>query len=133
MTKAKTAWLLLGILCLASFAMAQDTAWQKYMKAGEEAYERGRYAEAEKLFLAALREAEKSGRQDPRLAASLNNLAEVYRAQGKYAEVGALLQRSLAIAEKALGPEHPNVAVSLNTLAGLHSPPSWPWNVLDAP
>ena len=33
MTKAKTAWLLLGIVCLASFAMAQGTAWEKYMDA----------------------------------------------------------------------------------------------------
>ena len=32
MTKAKTGWLLLGILWLASFAVAQDTAWEKYMK-----------------------------------------------------------------------------------------------------
>ncbi len=32
MTKAKTAWLLLGILLLASFAVAQDTAWEKYME-----------------------------------------------------------------------------------------------------
>ena len=54
MTKAKTGWLLLGILLLASFAVAQDTAWEKYMHAGVQAYQRGQYAEAEKQFLAAL-------------------------------------------------------------------------------
>ena len=52
MTKAKTAWLLLGILWLASFAVAQDTAWEKYMKAGTEAYQKGCYDEAKKQFLA---------------------------------------------------------------------------------
>ena len=50
---------------------------------------------------------------------SLNNLAELYRAQGKYTEAEPLHQRSLAILEKALGPEHPNVGGSLNNLAEL--------------
>ncbi|CAN0409095.1 unnamed protein product, partial [Laminaria digitata] len=40
-------------------------------------------------------------------------------AQGNYAEAGPLYKRSLAIKEKALGPEHPSVAKSLNGLAGL--------------
>ncbi|CAN0583074.1 unnamed protein product, partial [Laminaria digitata] len=40
-------------------------------------------------------------------------------AQGNYAEAGPLYKRSLAIYEKALGPEHPSVARSLNNLAVL--------------
>jgi hypothetical protein len=47
MTKAKTAWLLLAILCLACFAVAQDTAWQKANEAGMKAHQEGRYAAAE--------------------------------------------------------------------------------------
>jgi tetratricopeptide (TPR) repeat protein len=31
-----------------------------------------------------------------------------------------LFKRSLAIREKALGPDHPDVAISLNNLAGLY-------------
>lgn len=41
----------------------------------------------------------------------------VYRTQGQYAQAGPLYQRALAIKEKALGPEHPLVATSLNNLA----------------
>ena len=41
---------------------------------------------------------------------SLNNLAELYRAQGRYADAEPLYKRSLAIREKALGPDHPDVA-----------------------
>ena len=41
---------------------------------------------------------------------SLNNLAALYRAQGRYAEAEPLYKRSLAIREKALGPDHPDVA-----------------------
>ncbi len=39
------------------------------------------------------------------VATNLNNLAELYRAQGRYAEGEALQKRALAIREKALGPE----------------------------
>ena len=51
---------------------------------------------------------------------SLNNLAELYRNQGRYADAEPLYKRSLAIYEKALGPDHPDVATSLNNLAALY-------------
>ncbi|GKS59432.1 hypothetical protein YTPLAS18_29590 [Nitrospira sp.] len=41
-------------------------------------------------------------------------------AKGQYAEAEPLLQRALAICEQALGPEHPDVARSLNNLALLY-------------
>ena len=102
MTKAKTSWLLLGILCLACFAVAQETAWEKYNRAGIEAARRGNYAEAEKQWSAALQEAEKFGPEDPRLAQSLGNLGVVYRFQGKYAEAEPLSKRALSIAREGL-------------------------------
>ncbi len=40
---------------------------------------------------------------------------------GRYEEAIPLAQRALAIREKALGPEHPDTAVSLNNLAELYS------------
>ncbi len=54
------------------------------------------------------------------MATSLNNLAELYRVQGRYAEAEPLYQRSLAIREKTPGPEHSDVAQSLNNLALLY-------------
>ncbi|MBI3937618.1 MAG: CHAT domain-containing protein [Betaproteobacteria bacterium] len=51
---------------------------------------------------------------------SLNNLAALYEATGEYARALALYERSLAIREKALGPEHNDVARSLNDLAGIY-------------
>ena len=47
------------------------------------------------------------------MAGSLNNLAWLYAAQGRYAKAEPLYKRALAIVEKALGPDHPNVAKSL--------------------
>ena len=46
----------------------------------------------------------------PMLRMSLNNLADLYQAQGRYADAEPLYKRSLAIGEKALGPDHPDVA-----------------------
>ena len=45
---------------------------------------------------------------------------DLYQAHGHYAEAEPLFQRYLAIGEKALGPDHPDVARSLNNLAGLY-------------
>ena len=47
-------------------------------------------------------------------------MAGLYREQGKYEQAEPLLQRSLAINEKALGQDHPDVASSLNSLATLY-------------
>ncbi len=85
-------------------ASAQETRWDSIMAGAAKAYQQADYAEAEKLFLGALKEAEKFGEQDPRLATSLNNLAALYDEQGKYAQAEPLYQRALAIKENALGP-----------------------------
>ena len=52
---------------------------------------------------------------------SLNNLAVLYSDQGRYADAEPLYKRALAIREKALGPDHPDVATSLNNLAALYN------------
>ncbi|PZV26006.1 MAG: tetratricopeptide repeat protein [Snowella sp.] len=54
------------------------------------------------------------------LAENLNNLAGLYRSQGKYSEAEPLIARSLAIKEKQLGEDHPSVATGLNNLADLY-------------
>ena len=63
---------------------------------------------------------EGAGARAPRRRHRLNNLAGLYQAQGRYAEAEPLYRRSLAIREKALGPEHPDVGAALNNLAVLY-------------
>ncbi len=51
------------------------------------------------------------GPDHPNLSvAHLKNLAELYRENRRYAEAEQLYKRALPIAEKALGPDHPDVA-----------------------
>ena len=59
------------------------------------------------------------GPEHPYVAASLNNLAVLYREQGKYEQAEPLIQRALAIREKVLGPDHPQVATVLENYAAL--------------
>lgn len=110
------------LLCVVRAApcLAQATLWDVYIKDGNQAKDQGQYAKALKLYTLALEEAEKFGATDPRLATSLNNLAQVYSTQGACAKAEPLYRRSLAIYEKAFGPDHPSVAISLNNLAELY-------------
>jgi len=50
----------------------------------------------------------------------LADLAFLYHKQRQYTQAEPLLKRSLAITEKAFGPDHPQVAISLQNLAGFY-------------
>ena len=50
------------------------------------------------------------GADHPFTAEGADNLASLLVAQGKYGEAEPLYKRALAIVEKTLGAEHPNVA-----------------------
>jgi Tfp pilus assembly protein PilF len=83
--------------------------------------DRARFAEAEPLAERSLSILEKSlGGDHPDVAASLNNLANLYKDQGRLAEAEPLYEQSLAIREGSLGDDHPQVAGSLNNLANLY-------------
>jgi tetratricopeptide (TPR) repeat protein len=93
MKTPKTIWLLWGMLCLAPWlagASTADTLWATYIGEGEKAYQQGNYAEAEKQYVAALREAERFGPGDRRLATTLSSLGRLYRNQDRYAEAEPL-------------------------------------------
>jgi CHAT domain-containing protein/tetratricopeptide (TPR) repeat protein len=84
-------------------------------------YQAGEYAEAIPLAQMALTVREKTlGPEHSDVGKSLNDLAELYRAQGRTTEAEPLMKRGLALREKALGPEHPDVGTSLNNLARLY-------------
>jgi len=109
------------ILPLALATHAQTTSWKDLNDKAIALYEQGRYSEGVEVAKLALKAAEETfGSMHPNVAASLNNLAELYRAQGKYEEAEPLYKRALAIYEKAHGPEHPDVAAVLSNLAVLH-------------
>ena len=50
----------------------------------------------------------------------VENLANLYYMQDEYVQAEPLYNRSLTIREEALGPNHPDVASSLENLARLY-------------
>lgn len=80
--------------------------WERFNLMAQTAMNQGKPQEAETLFRNAIQEAESFDAKDPRLAASLNNLANCLRNQGKYGEAEPLYKRALEVRQKALGPLH---------------------------
>ena len=98
---------------------AKHDRWENSIQAGEKAFQEKRYAEAEELYLTALKEAENFGPQEPHLVQTATLLAQLYRKQDKHGEAEPLFQRALAAQEKALGPRHPYLATSLENYADI--------------
>src|SRR2546428_8861189 len=99
----KTVSLIL-LLCGAGLAATDQAGWQTRMQEANLLDRQGRYSEARILYVAALKEAEKSGFTDRRLGESLNNLAAHYFQSGKYGEAEPLYRRSLDV-WRGLGAE----------------------------
>jgi len=102
-------------------SVAQRNEAEALHKQVIELYRAEKYTDAIPLAERVLAIREKAlGLDHPDVALSLNNLALLYKAQGRYADAEPVYKRALAIYEKALGPTHPYVAASLNNLAGLY-------------
>ena len=82
-------------------------------------YREGLYADAERVARESLALREASDPDHPDMAKSLNNLAAMLHAQGRYAEARPLYERSIDIKAQALGRDHPDVATNLINLASL--------------
>jgi len=58
-------------------------------------------------------------KDEPNLAAALNDLAYLLLTIGQFDQAEPLMRRALIIDERNLGPQHPNVSIRLNNLAQL--------------
>src|SRR6185503_19241999 len=91
-----------------------------YIRVGESAYNRGNTAEAEKNFVLALKEAERTDPNGLKVAEALTDLGVIYDETHRYAQAETAYKRSLVIREKAYGPSHMAVATTVNNLANLY-------------
>src|SRR5205085_9218880 len=108
------------------FAAADDEPWVKgsYRKTFNQLMTEGKYVEAEANARAVLADAEvRYGRESIMAALAWEMLTEVYyygdHLRDPEAEQTGI--RAVAIKEKVLGPDHPQVAVSLRLLGNLLS------------
>ena len=112
-----------ALLCsfLVTSLACSSQGWEEYMEAGYEAQQSGRLLEAEEMFLVAVQYAEGFGADDIRRAVSLDNLADVYRAQQRDREAEGLYRQALEIRSQILGPQHQRVAVGLDNLGRFYA------------
>lgn len=101
-------------------AAADEARWAEHIRTAGAALCRGDYREAERQTEAAVEAAEAFGEQDWRFVITLEKLAGLYRAQGRYNDAAPLYLRLLVIDEKALGARHPNVTARVNDMAALY-------------
>lgn len=123
--KRQIPWLLIVLLeaglRMSAGAASPEARWKNDLERANKLRTQGRTIEAVKLYTAAVKEAERFGPNDRRLATSLNNLGVLSMFQGRPAQAEPLLKRALKIRKKALGPGHPAVAQSLNNLAAFYN------------
>src|SRR2546426_732756 len=112
--------LLVGFLLCAEALPGQEPSWPDAMAAAQQAYQRADFDEAERLFLSALKQAENLGATDPKLATTLNNLAELYRTQRRYAEAEPFYRRALTILDTGRDSDGLQAATVQNNLALLY-------------
>lgn len=96
------------------------TRWERFDETARRWLADGELAAAEQAFIAAIREAEHLGPHDPRLAASLGKLGQLYCRRRELAGAEALFGRSLAIYEARREPEPHGLVQSINNLAALY-------------
>ncbi|MEH1791878.1 tetratricopeptide repeat protein [Nostoc sp.] len=102
---------------LSQYLSDEDLTWP-FTGLGCFYYGQGLYQQAESWYKLCIEVAEnRLGLEHFYVAASLNNLAEVYRSTGRYSEAESLHQQALELRKCLLGDNHPHVAESLNNLA----------------
>ncbi len=97
---------------------AQATAINE--KAAEAAYQLGELAYEQIDYKKAYAYYREAAKLEPDNPTYLNMAGRLSQEVGRYAEAQPFLEEALQIREKALGPEHPDVALSLNNLAALY-------------
>ena len=89
-------------------------------RAAEAAYQLGQLAESRIDYATAAKYFAEAVKLQPENPQYLNAAGVMAYTLGRYGEAEPLYQQSLAIWKKALGPDHPDVATSLNNLAALY-------------
>ncbi len=97
----------------------QEILWRRDHEDGMRLSRDGCYPEAEAKLRSALEHARVGGIRDARLASTLYQLALLSERRGHPTEALGLYRRALDVEEKALGPDHPYVAMILRGYANL--------------
>jgi tetratricopeptide (TPR) repeat protein len=96
-----------------------ESNWITRTASGLQAFEEGRFEDAEVQLTQAVRDAASLGEADYRLNVALSTLAGVHRARENYREAERLYRQALEVIERAVGANDPDYATGLANLARL--------------
>ncbi|MBI4479233.1 MAG: tetratricopeptide repeat protein, partial [Acidobacteria bacterium] len=121
-TKTRQFALLLFLLMVPAGVQAQgdEEIWKAHMEAASAAIKADNPTDALFALGNALRQAEKFGPGDQRLANTLTLMAALQRSQGNFEEAEAAYLQLITVLERGQGPDSPSVANALDTLAAFH-------------
>lgn len=91
--------------------LSSQQPWEVTTQQAQNAYQAGRYAEAERLFSTALKQAESFGEKDERFLSSIVTLAGFYSARGEWRIAERLFSRAIDSGICNFGPDSSQVAV----------------------
>jgi tetratricopeptide (TPR) repeat protein len=114
---------LIGWGCYAQAPSAANAKhqWETLNAQVEKAYQAGDVTKGIPLAKKALELARQTfGNRDPDTLTSLNYLALLYQAQGRYGDAEPLNLEALQASREVFGPRHPQALTSLNNLALLY-------------
>lgn len=97
-----------------------DSSWEKLKFEADQAVSLGNFAKAASIWQQALDQLDYVEDKDPRVALTLDQLAESLCQLGKRAQAIPVRQHLVQIRETVLGTDHIEVANSLNSLAELY-------------
>lgn len=115
--KIVTGVALVAVLLVAGAAEADVAAWESHSSAGIKAYEERRFADAEREFREAVREAEAVAPHDWRLVVSLDNLGDAVRGLQRIEEAEARYREAGVVAEALRGGNDLAILEPLKILA----------------
>ena len=106
----------LGVALVCACAWGQTPLWETHIEAGHRAFGPND-AEAERQYLAGLREAARLGIDNPKVAKALTKLGFIYQLRRNNPKAEEFYRRALEMNEKTAGLESKEVAETLAELA----------------
>jgi tetratricopeptide (TPR) repeat protein len=97
--------------------LSADAEWEASRNLAEQAFQDGRFADAERLWIEVIRKAEKFGRESARFVGSIERLADVYCRLGHIDRAESLYSDALIIKSRVLPPTSLHIASTVNNLA----------------
>lgn len=106
----------LAFIACNTAGLASEKRWEKAMQAETEAFQQGKFTQAEKYLKKAARAATKFDLDDPRPERTLNAAGDLFRAKGQYQHAERAYIQALVMGEAWLKRNNPVVAESLDGL-----------------